>query len=146
MDAVKIINIFEKSGKLPVMNNEITEVISMVNNADDIDIKEFADIVGKCGNLNEVLLSNVNSGYFKLQRKIHDISEAIVYLGMKSVERLAIAYLVKGLIPDKIGKSKILNREKYWKHCLGTSIAANLLAEKLGKEDRYKYFAYRDNS
>lgn len=142
MNSLDIINIFEKSDELPVMNNEITEVINMISNFDDIDVEEFADQVAKCGNLSEVILINVNSGYFKLQRKIDSLSDAIVYLGMQAVERLAIAYLIKSLIPTEIGKSKELDREKYWKHCLGTSIAANMLAEKLGKVDKYKYFAY----
>jgi len=114
----------------------------MINNSNNIDITEFAGQVAKCGNLSEVLLINVNSGYFTLQRKIDSLSDAIVYLGMQAVERLVIAYLIKSLIPAEIGKSKELNREKYWKHCLGTSIAATLLAEKLGKADKYKYFAY----
>lgn len=142
MNNLEIIDIFEKSNKLPVMNSEITEVISMINNSDSIIIEEFADKIAKCGNLKESLLINVNSGYFKLQSKIESLSDAIIYLGMQTVERLVIAYLIKSLIPAGIGNSKELDREKYWKHCLGTSIAANLIAEKLGKEDKYRYFAY----
>jgi len=142
MDSLDIINIFEKSDELPVMDNEITELINMISNSDYINIEEFSNKLAKYDNLSEVLLINVNSGYFKLRRKIDSLSDAIVYLGMRTVERLVIAYLIKSLIPAEIGKSKKLNREKYWKHCLGTSIAANLLAEKLGKVDKYKYFAY----
>lgn len=142
MNSSEIISIFEKSEELPIMNNSINEVINMINNSNNINIEEFADQIDKCGNLSDVILINVNSGYFRLQRKIESLSDAIVYLGMKAVEKLVIAYLIKSLIPAKIGKSKELNREKYWKHCLGTSIAANILAEKLGKVDKYKYFAY----
>lgn len=142
MNNLEIINIFQKSNKLPVMNSKITEVISMINDPIGLNIEVFADKIAKCGNLKESLLINVNSGYFKLQRKIESLSDAIVYLGMNTVERLVIAYLIKSLIPNEIGNSKELNREKYWKHCLGTSIAANLIAEKLGKEDKYRYFAY----
>lgn len=142
MNSLEIFKVFENSNELPIMNNEITEVINMVSNSENIDIGEFSDKLAKCGNLSEVLLNNVNSGYFNLQRKIESLSDAIVYLGMRTVEKLAISYLIKSLIPAEIGKSKELNREKYWKHCLATSIAANMLAEKLGKEDKYKYFAY----
>lgn len=142
MYRLDIINIIEKSDKLPVMSSEITEIINMISNYNEINIEELADKIHKCGNLRESLLTNVNSGYFKLQRKINSLEDAIVYLGMRTVERLIITYLIKSLIPDQIGKSKELNREKYWKHCLGTSIAANLIAEKLGKPDKYRYFAY----
>ena len=65
-----------------------------------------------------------------------------MYLGMQAVERLVIALLIKYLVPSKIGKSKELSSDKYWKHCLGTSISATFLAGKLGKVDKYKYFAY----
>ncbi|MCB2289790.1 HDOD domain-containing protein [Clostridium sp. CS001] len=142
MNSLEILDVFNKSDELPVMNSEITKVINMISDSENIDIGEFSDKIANCGNLSEVLLRNVNSGYFKLQRKIDSLEEAIVYLGMRTVEKLAIAYLIKSLIPVEIGKSKELNRDKYWKHCLATSIAANLLAEKLGKVDKYKYFAY----
>lgn len=142
MNGLEIIDILEKSDRLPVMSGEITNIINMISDYDTINIEDLAEKIGSCGNLSESLLSNVNSGYFRLARKIESLSDAIVYLGMETVERLIIAYLIKYLIPNDMGRSKELNREKYWKHCLGTSISATLLAEKIGKKDKYKYFAY----
>jgi HD-like signal output (HDOD) protein len=142
MREAELISVFHESKDMPSVNKEITEIIRMLNNSDTLNIDLLAEKIARCGNLRSALLTNINSGYFNLARSIESLSDAIVYLGMKTVEKLIIAYLIKSLLPDALGKSKELSREKYWKHCLGTSIAANMLAEKLGKEDKYKYFAY----
>ncbi|HCW05515.1 MAG TPA: metal-dependent phosphohydrolase [Clostridium sp.] len=142
MNSEKIIGLLEEAEWLPKINRNILEIISLIDSSDKINMEVLADKIQKCGNLRESLLANVNSGYFRLKRTVNSLSEAVVYLGTKAVERLIIAHLVKALIPDRIGRAKNLNREKYWKHSLGTSIAANILAEKLGYKDKYKYFAY----
>jgi HD-like signal output (HDOD) protein len=138
----EIIKHIEESKDLPTMSREIAEIIVMLNDFETLNIDELAEKVSKCGNLKEALLANINSGYFNLVRKVESLSDAIVYLGMRTVARFIIAYLVKSLFPDSLGKSTELSRDKYWKHCLGTSVAANMLAEKLGKQDNYRYFAY----
>lgn len=137
-----VISIIKNTDKLPTIKAEISDLIIMINKEEDINISELSLKINECGNLREALLTNINSGYFKLQRKIESIKDAVVYLGMRAVEKLIVAYLIKSLLPTNLGNSKELNSEMYWKHCLGTSIAANLIAEKLGIEDKYRYFAY----
>ncbi|NLZ34582.1 MAG: HDOD domain-containing protein [Clostridiales bacterium] len=138
----EILDILENNNKIPTINKEITEIIKMLKNTDTLDIEEFSYVINRCSNLKEAILININSGYFKLLRKIESLSDAIKFLGLKTVEKLVIAHLVKSIMPDNLGQSKQLDRDKYWKHCLGTSVAANLIAEKLNKADIYKYFAY----
>lgn len=142
MNRKEIIELLEKSQELPKINKNILEIISFVDSSEKINMEVLADKIARCGNLRDSLLANVNSGYFKLKRTISSLSEAVMYFGTKSVERMIIAHLIRSVIPDNIGRSKVLNRDKYWKHILGTSIAANILAEKLGYKDKYKYFAY----
>ncbi|TDT62840.1 HDOD domain-containing protein [Fonticella tunisiensis] len=142
MNYTEIIKRIEESKDLPVVNREINEIMVMLNDSESLNIEELAEKISKCGNLKETLLVNINSGYFKLARRVESLSDAIIYLGMMTVEKLIIAYLIKSLFPDNLGKPTKLSRDKYWKHCLGTSIAANILAEKLGKQDNYRYFAY----
>jgi len=142
MKSTEIISILERNEKLPNIDKEITEVIVMLKNSDTLDIEKFSDKICNCLNLKEAILANINSGYFRLSRKIETLSDAVKFLGLKTVEKLVIAHLVKTIIPDNLGQSKQLDREKYWKHSLGTSVAANLIAEKLSKADKYKYFAY----
>lgn len=142
MNGKEIISLLEKSKELPKINRNILEIISLIDSTEKINMDVLAEKIERCGSLKYDLLANVNSGYFKLKRTVNSLPEAVMYLGAKSVERMIIAHLVKSVIPDNIGRAKFLNREKYWKHSLGTSIAANILAEKLGYNDKYKYFAY----
>lgn len=125
MKSTEIISILERNEKLPNIDKEIREVIVMLKNSDTLDIEKFSDKICNYLNLKEAILANINSGYFRLSRKIETLSDAVKFLGLKTVEKLVIAHLVKTIIPDNLGQSKQLDREKYWKHSLGTSVASN---------------------
>lgn len=142
MNSKEIIDLLERSQELPKINRNVLEIISLIDGSEKINMEVLASKIARCGNLKDSLLANVNSGYFKIKRTINSLSEAVMYFGSKTVERMIIAYLIKVVIPNNIGRAKHLDREKYWKHSLGTSIAANILAEKLGNKEKYKYFAY----
>ena len=138
----EIIAKLEATDKLPAINPEISDIIRLVNNEDTLNLEELSDKIMKCGNLKKALLENINSGYFNITRKIESIKEAIVFLGMRTVEKLIVAYLIKYLLPNTLGNASDIDNKKYWNHCLGTAIAANIIAEKIGIEDKYRYFAY----
>ena len=78
----------------------------------------------------------------KLQRKIDNVKDAINYLGAKKARMIAVAYITRVVLPEKDSKDKQVNIKKYWKHCLGTAIAAYLIAEKTGLSDKDKLFTY----
>lgn len=71
-----------------------------------------------------------------------NLREAVIYLGMHTVQVLLIAFITRTLLPEKSGRSKLFSRISYWKHCMGTSIASCKLAVKVGICDKYEPFAY----
>ncbi|MBC2580968.1 HDOD domain-containing protein [Clostridium sp. DJ247] len=142
MNGEEIIKYLDETNQLSVLNPGIVDIITMINSSDTLDVDTLADKISKCGNLSEALLININSGYFARSRNIGSLKDAIVLLGLETVERLILAYLAKALLPDNKGKAAKLSREKYWKHCLATSISASMLADKLEIEDKYRFFAY----
>lgn len=142
MNGERIIKYLDESNEFPVLNKEIVDVIKMIDNSDTLNIDKLVEKVSKCDDLGERFLSNINNGYFSLSRKIESIKDAIVFLGMNTVKKLILAYLIEALLPKSEGRSNQLSREKYWEHCLGTSIAATMIAEKMGIQDKYRFFAY----
>ncbi len=46
------------------------------------------------------------------------------------------------LLPNRKGRSRIFDHKKYWKHCVGTSIASYMIAEETGLCDKEKIFIY----
>ena len=142
MNKLQIINYIDQSNRLPKIDKEFINIIAILNTSDNFDIDKPVDEISKWPTLKTSLLKIINSGYFKIPKKVYTLKDSIMYLGVETVNRLVLSYLIKCLLPDRLGRSEAIDREKYLKHCLGTSIAATILADKLDTEDKYKYFAY----
>lgn len=89
------------------------------------------------------MINNLNTGYFKINKEIKTIKEAIIYLGMQAVQNLLVFFITKqlfyGLSPDN---KRSFNSRQYNKHVLGTSVASSMLATELRLGDKYKLFSY----
>ena len=63
-------------------------------------------------------------------------------MGAKNTRMIAIAYITRLLLPNRKGRAEIFDNKTYWKHCIGTSIAAHLIADETGLCDKDKMFTY----
>lgn len=143
MQKEKIFELIEKSPYLPKLPEDISQILGMLKNPIDADLDLLIEKVEESPELNSLMLKNLNSGYFQLNREITTIKEAIVYLGMQTVQNLLIFYITLQLFPSSIKKRKrTFDMNKYWQHVLGTSVAGCLLASQLKRGDKYKLFSY----
>ncbi len=78
------------------------------------------------------VLRLANSAYYGLSRRIVDLPEAVVVLGMKSVKNLA---LVAGTYPwmQRPVTGYCLGPEEMWRHAFGTAVASQIIARVSGK-------------
>lgn len=78
------------------------------------------------------VLRLANSAFYGLSRRIVDLPEAVVVLGMKSVKNLA---LVAGTYPwmQRPVTGYCLGPEQMWRHAFGTAVASQLIARVSGK-------------
>ena len=133
----------EESPYLPELPEDISQILNILKNPIDVDIDLLIDKVSKSSELNSLMLKNLNSGYFQLSKEIKTIKEAIVYLGMQTIQNLLIFFITLQLFPNSIKKSgRTFHMKNYWKHVMGTSVASCLLASQLKKGDKYKLFSY----
>jgi HD-like signal output (HDOD) protein len=108
-----------------------------------LDIDELIEKVTQSAELNQLILKNLNSGYYQCKRDITTIREAMIYLGMQTVQNLIVFFITLQLFPQSIEAShRTFSMHKYWKHVLGTSIAGSMLSSRLKKGDKYKIFSY----
>lgn len=82
--------------------------------------------------LSAKVLRLANSAFYGLSRKITDLGEAVVVLGMKSVKNLA---LVAGTYPwmQRPLTGYCLGPEEMWRHAFGTAVASQLVARATRK-------------
>lgn len=139
----KIFELLDNSQYLPDMPGNLSEILDIIMNPVGLNIDLLAKKVSQSKELNEFLLNNINTGYFQMHKKIESIKEAIIYLGMQTVQNLLIFSITLQLFQKTTGKSsRTFNMRHYWKHVLGTSVASSILSTQLNKGDKYRLFTY----
>ncbi len=136
-----IIKQIQQSNYLPKIPKAFGDTLSMLLEPCEYNIDEC---IGKLCCLPELesTLIQVLNYYSKLKREILTLKDAVLYLGAKNTRMIAIAYITRLLLPNKDGRSEIFDNKKYWKHCIGTSIAAYMIASETGLCDKDKIFTY----
>jgi len=78
----------------------------------------------------------------KLKRRFLTLKDAVLYLGAINTRMIAIAYIIRFLLPNSSGRTQIFDNKKFWKHCIGTSIASYMIADAIGLCDKERIFTY----
>lgn len=137
-----VIGVIEESNKLPHIPQQISEILNMLFNPATVDLDELIIKISKCSNLEDMLLKYLNFGYANFTRRKNSLKDTIIFLGAQNVKSILISFITKLLLPDNTGKSEVFSSSKYWKHCIGTSVAGAMICEKTGISDKYKMFSY----
>lgn len=142
MEDHKIIKLIEESDYLPQIPKSVGGIFNMLLNTEEFEIDDFVEKVSEHPQLENMIIKYLNSSTFDLSREIESIKDAIIYLGINNIKGILISFITRLLLPDKRGRSIVFNNDKYWKHCIGTSIASYMISEETGLADKDKMFTY----
>lgn len=123
---ITIQDIVRKTGDLPTIPAAAVRVMRETQNA-NASAASVAKILATDQALSAKVLRLANSAYYGLTRRVADLQEAVVILGMKSVKNLA---LVAGTYPwmSRPVTGYHLGPEQMWSHAFGTAVGAQLVA------------------
>ncbi len=141
MEEHKIIRLIKESEHLPHIPREFGDILRMLLAPVEYDIDQCVENFSRFPKLGEFLIQivNLNSNF---KRQIFSVKEAINYLGASNAKIIAIAYVTRLMLPDRNGKAQLFDNKIYWKHCIGTSIAAYMIADETNFCSRDKMFTY----
>jgi len=114
--------------------------LKVVQACDDPDTNahSLADLVAQDPALTTRLLRLANSSFFGMERRVKDLGEAIVVLGLRNVRHLSLVAAtygwMQGVQMPRVEASRI------WIHSLGMGISAGLIADlspEKGLEDSF---------
>ncbi|WP_198135355.1 HDOD domain-containing protein [Alkaliphilus metalliredigens] len=145
MEKEELFQCLESCRMLPMPSKEISEILNILNNPLELDIDDLVEKVNKVDKLNDLMIQNLNTGYFRTNKEISTIKEAIIYLGMQTVQNLLIFFITIQLfssVSEKEAVKRSFSMKHYFKHVLGTSLASSMLASELKIGDKYKLFSY----
>lgn len=141
MDNSKIIKLIKESGNLPQIPKYFGEILKMLLEPSEYDLEQCVENFTRFPQLETYLIQVINYNS-QLNRNIYTIKEAINYLGAQNARSIAIAHVTRLLLSDKDGRTIRFSNKKYWKHCLGTAMAASLIAKETELSDSDKMFTY----
>lgn len=139
MNEHRILQIIKESEYLPPIPKNFGEILKMLLGPVEYDIDQCVENFNRFPQLGTALIRIINHNA-NLSREIETVKDAIIYLGAKRARIIAVAYVSRVLLPNKRGRSEII--KKYWKHCLGTAIAAYMIAEETNLIDKDRIFTY----
>lgn len=135
------IKLIEESNYLPQIPKAFGETLSMLLEPAEFNIDECIRKLSSIPKLEKALIQILNFNT-TLNREIIALKDAVLYLGAKNTRMISIAFITRLLLPNRYGRAKIFNNKKYWKHCMGTSVASYMIADETGLCDKEKIFTY----
>ena len=113
--------------------------IQRIQHSAEPDIMQLADLIAQDVGLSAVVLKTINSPIYGLVRKITDIKQSVMILGINFISNLSTFHLLQQSIPENI----TISLEKFWESSLQTAVLTGMyikhldLKRDLPAEDAY---------
>jgi putative nucleotidyltransferase with HDIG domain len=117
---------------LPSIINEIMDVISRKNSS----ATDLTSIIESDPALTARILTVANSAYYGFVKKISTISHAIVVMGFREIQNIALGMSVLQMFNRKGSEFS----EQLWKHSFSVGVGARMIAQYLNLKIDGKYF------
>jgi diguanylate cyclase (GGDEF)-like protein len=102
--------------------------VVQLNQRDDVDVAELVELLSQDPALVAKLLRTANSGMFGLPREVSSVRQAVMVLGLRTVNLLALSFsavaVASGNSPDGF------DYRAFWTQSLATAIGARRIAER----------------
>jgi HD-like signal output (HDOD) protein len=121
----------KKKIDLPTLPVVLHNVIATANDPDS-SAGDLAAVIVKDQSISSKILRVANSSYYGMARKINDISQAIVLVGIREVTNLAIGTGVVSAFSKK-GRESGIDLTGMWKHSVAVGFAAGCIQKKMVK-------------
>lgn len=121
---------------LPVLPLQIADVIEELQDPSEINREALISKIKECGNLADIVLRILNSEYLWNVRRVSDLEDAVLLVGLEAVRHIILGVLLQSLFP-KHQLVQNFDRGNFLRHCLGTALAAQMLCAAAGLSERY---------
>ncbi|HEY3197064.1 MAG TPA: HDOD domain-containing protein [Nitrospirales bacterium] len=119
---------------LPMIVHKITEMV----NIPETSAKDIEVVIAKDQVLTGKLLRLVNSPFYGFPQKVTTISRAVGIIGFEALRNLIFSSSVINLF--RAQGSELFRPAEFWKHSVGTALAAKELARHLGEKQVEEFF------
>lgn len=112
-----------KGKRVPVNRMALLSILAKCREA-DADCKGIAALIGQNASLSYKLLQALNSALYSLQKRVDSVFEAVLFMGLEAVTRLATLLLLSGLNDKPSSYLVIALQRAYMCELLGVAMKA----------------------
>jgi len=117
------------SFQIPAKPEILTEIQELMKESEP-DIERIASIISSDVGLSAAILKIINSPVYGMQRKISEIKQAVMMLGLKTINGLVMALLLK----ESIKGDACISLERYWDDAIDVANAITYLGNHVKNE------------
>jgi putative nucleotidyltransferase with HDIG domain len=126
--------------RLPSLGS-INGVLRELLDAEQCYTSQIADVIRRDPSMTTRLLRLVNSVYYGLSAPVSSIEEAVFYLGVRQIRRLAVVTPIIEDLQKMTGSTRFPWRD-FWRHCIATAIMTrDILGDLQSGSDEADYVA-----
>jgi diguanylate cyclase (GGDEF)-like protein len=102
--------------------------VVQLNQRDDVDVGELVEVLSRDPVLVARLLRTANSGMFGLPREVASVRQAVMVLGLRTVNLLALSFAAVAVSTG--GSPEAFDYRSFWTQSIATAIGARRIAER----------------
>ncbi|MGL1933774.1 MAG: HDOD domain-containing protein [Fibrobacterales bacterium] len=119
----------EELPTLPLVIRQVQKVMRDPNS----NMANIASIITKDQSLSTKVLRLVNSAHYGLRSRVTSVSQAIVILGLNTVNNIMLGLSVINMFDEK--SDSLFNYDKFWEHSFGCALMAKHLSATMNYPD-----------
>ncbi|MEN6351797.1 MAG: HDOD domain-containing protein [Syntrophomonas sp.] len=128
MSRLSVESIVEAVNDLPALPHIAVRVMELSENPDST-AEDISKVLNQDQGMTARVLRLANSAYYGFPRRISTITDAIVFLGFKTIRSIVLAVSVSDILNQEM-EGYALEYGELWKHSQCSAMAARLIAKK----------------
>ena len=138
MDKHTVFQKIKKADNLPQLPQVMLRLIKACNN-EKVSIEELTEIISTDPSLTSQLIQIMGSAYINLPQSVNSIKTAVVYLGLDTIQNIAISTSAMRFFSASQGLEGF-DLGRFWYHCYKTAVIAQQVAVEKQLSDPDEYF------
>lgn len=115
--------------QIPVKPEILTKIQNHISE-EEPDIELIAQVISNDVGLSSAILKVINSPFYGMNRRISEIKQAVMMLGLKTIEGLVTALLLKSSFRGEAS----ISLERFWDDALDVANAMSFIGSKIKNE------------
>ncbi len=128
MKKISLDSIVEAVNELPALPHIVVKIMQLSEDPDS-SVQDMSNALNQDQTMTARVLRLANSAFFGFPRRISTVTDAIVFLGFKTIRSIVFAVSVSNILDRKM-EGYALEQGELWRHSQCAAIAARMIARK----------------